>query len=279
MAGRGATSRRQLRCDGLFYARDLASGEKQLCRSQLVLKFCDTAPNDQTLLLCFMNPGASSPMRSAADASIPIVTHASQLPALDAWLPTIPDATHAQTVLLMEALDCWRAVVVNLSDVCEVDSNALCKRVDGLTNNTPRWDSLFHASRHTELDNLLAARPYVAVIGGWGALNPKQTCLRAAAVEACARFQGIVGIPPTRSYQNAGLIHPRPTAGGGPWPCYYGLWRWVVASKLSLSHQDKAALSAERNIDRLVSKDLIWARVGGERLTIDLSVADRPEGD
>ncbi|HYH99799.1 hypothetical protein [Hyalangium sp.] len=278
MARRGATFIRQLRCHSLFYARDLASGARQLCRSQLVLEFCDTKPNDQTLLLCFMNPGASSPRDPAAVASIPIVTHASQLSALGAWLPTIPDATHAQTVLLMEALDCWRAVVVNLSDVCEVDSNALCTRVDALASNTPRWDSLFHAPRHTELDNLLADGLYVAMIGGWGTLK-KQACLRDAAGEVCARFQGIVGAPARSRSQKLGLLHPRPTANGGPKWRYYGLWRQVVASKLNLSQPDQATLKAKRTIDLLVDKDRIWTPIGSDRLTIDLTFADLPEGD
>lgn len=278
MTGRRATSTRQLRCNGLFYARDLANGGRQLCRSQLVLEFCDIEPNGRILLLCFMNPGASCPRNPATSASIPIVTHASQLPALDAWLPTIPDATHAQTVLLMEALDCWRAVVVNLSDVCEVDSNALCTRVGDLANNTPPWDSLFHAPRHTELDNLLADGPHVAMVGGWGALK-KQACLRDSAGEVCARFQGIVGAPPRSSYRKLGLRHPRPTARGGPKWRYYGLWRQVVASKLNLSQQDQAVLKAKRTIDLLADKDRIWTPVGSDRLTIDLTFADLAEED
>jgi len=256
----------------------LKSGWRQLCRSQLVLEFCDIKPNDRTLLLCFMNPGAGSP-RDLADAEpIPIVTRARQIPGLAVWLPAIPDATQAQTILLMEALDCWRAVVLNLSDVCEPKSNALCQRVDTLTNNTPHWDSLFHAPRRTELNNL-AAGPHVAMIGGWGALSSKQECLRNAAGEVWARFPEIVGAPPRSGHRKLGLRHPRLTPGGKPWPAYYMDWRRVVASKLNLSQQDQAALGARRAIDGLVGKDRIFTRVGRDRLAIDLSLAKLPRTD
>lgn len=278
MPKRGAISRRQLRCHGLFYTRDLASGERQRCRSQLVLEFCDTKPNDRTLLFGLMNPGASVPMDPDATASIPIVAHASQLPEMAVWLPTIPDATQAQTVLLIEALNCGRAVVVNLTDVCEPNSSALGSRVTALANNTPRWDSLFHAPRQAELDNLLAAGPYVAVIGGWGALGPKQECLRDLAREACAHFPGIIGAPAKSSYRNLGFRHPRPTAAGGPKRRYYGSWRKDVASLLNLSQESVAALSAEHTIDLLVDKNRIWTIDGNNSLNIDLSCVSRPEG-
>lgn len=279
MTGQGATSTRQLRCQGLFYARALASGEgQQRCRSQLVLEFCDIEPNDRTLLLCFMNPGAGSPRNPVDADSIPTVAHACQIPSLACWLPTIPDATHAQTVLLMEALDCWRAVVVNLSDVCEPKSEVLCQRVDALKNNTPRWDSLFHTSRQAELNNLRATNPHVATIGGWGALSPKHKCLRDVASEVWRLFPSIAGWPATSSHP-LGLSHPRPTAQGGPKWRYYGLWRKVVASKRNLSQQAQDALSAKRAIDLLVDKDRIWIPVESDKLTIDLALADSPEGD
>jgi len=130
-----------------------------------------------------MNPGAGVPV---ATAHIPIVTHACQIPQMAVWLPTIPDATQAQIVLLMEALDCGRAIVVNLTDVCEPDSSALGPRVTALVNNTPRWDSLFHAPRHAELNNLLAAGPYVAMIGGWTKVFFGERSLTGGAVGAAA---------------------------------------------------------------------------------------------
>ncbi|OJH39137.1 hypothetical protein BON30_16465 [Cystobacter ferrugineus] len=253
----------------------MASGERQLCRSQLVLEFCDTKPNNRTLLVYLMNPGAGVPV---ATAHIPIVTHACQIPQMAVWLPTIPDATQAQIVLLMEALDCGRAIVVNLTDVCEPDSSALGPRVTALANNTPRWDSLFHAPRHAELNNLLTAGPYVAMIGGWGALGSKQACLRDAASEVCARFPGIIGAPARSSYRNLGFRHPRPTAAGGPKRRYYGSWRKDVASLLNLSQESVAALSAEHTIDLLVDKNRIWTIDGNNSLNIDLSCASRPEG-
>jgi hypothetical protein len=159
---------------------------------------------------------------------------------------------------------------VNLSDVCETDSNALCSRVAALANNTPRWDSLFHAERHTELRKLRVNGPYVAMIGGWGTLSSKQKCLRDAAVEASARFPNIVGKPLNRSLRNLGLCHPRPTANGGPWPSYYVDWRQQVASELNLPQRIQTALSARRRIDGLVDKDHIWTPVRSESLTIDL---------
>jgi hypothetical protein len=269
---------RKFHCHGLFYARGLEGGEIQPCRSQLVLESCDTEPNDRTLLFMFMNPGAGGPMDSAAATSIPVITHASQIPEMAVWLPTIPDATQAQTVLLMEAHNCGRAVVVNLTDVCEPNSSALGACVTALANNIPRWDSLFHAPRQAELDNLLAAGPYAAVIGGWGALGPKQACLRDVAREACAHFPGIIGAPAKSSYRNLGFRHPRPTAAGGPKWRYYGSWRKDVASLLNLSQESVAALSAEHTIDLLVDKNRIWTIDENNSLNIDLSCASRPEG-
>ncbi|HYO69701.1 MAG TPA: hypothetical protein VEU33_26855 [Archangium sp.] len=218
-----------------------------------------------------MNPGAGG-LRNTADdeKSIRTVTHACQIPKQAVWLPTIPDATQAQTVLLMDALECCRAVVVNLSDVCEVDSNELCSRVNALTNNTPPWDSLFHAERHAERRKLEANGPYVATIGGWGTLSTKQKCLRDAAVEARNRFQNIVGKPPRRSFQNLGFCHPRPTANGRPKPNYYVDWRQKVASELNLPQRIQTALKARRRIDSLVDKDHIWTPVRSDSLSIDL---------
>ncbi|KFA94406.1 hypothetical protein [Archangium violaceum] len=218
-----------------------------------------------------MNPGASEP-RNPADAEnhIRIVTHACQIPRQAVWLPTIPDATQAQTVLLMDALDCCRAVVVNLSDVCEVDSNKLCSRVNALTNNTPPWDSLFHAERHAELRKLEANGPYAAMIGGWGTLSPKQGCLRDAAVKARHHFRNIVGKPPKRSFQNQGLCHPRPTPNCWPKPDYYVDWRKTVASKLNLPQRVQTALGTMRRMDKLVDKDHIWTPARSDSLSIDL---------
>ncbi len=270
MGGQGSTGKRHLRCHGLFYNRPLLNGGGlQRFRSQLEIELCDQKPNGRTLLTWYMNPGGSEPADPTHISQIPLITQSSQIVQEAVWLSTIPDATQAQTVLMMDLLNCSRALVLNLSDICTPDSNQVGACLARIANNSESWDSVLHDQRRAELECVLHAWSYVAVIGGWGVLT-KQACLREAAQQVFAHTPDIIGAPSRRKWR---FRHPRPTAAGGPKWRYYGAWRKDVASELKLSPEHQAIAQIKRSVDLLVDKNFIWQRSKNGQITIDLSLA------
>jgi hypothetical protein len=271
---------RKLQCYGRFYRRNVLDDEPRLFRSCLEIKFCSGGDGGKTLIVIYMNPGGGTPLGLDGTNDIPLLTESGQISTQAKVIPAMPDATHAQTVLLMHLCRYKRAIVLNLSDICEGRSNQLPVALSRVADNLPRWDSIFHSARSEELERLAGSD--CAVIGGWGSFDRGNDCLSLAAINAVKFFGASHMLGDKKKVLKRleergalGFYHPRPTPNGYVKPPQYQRWRKCVAAQLGASTAVQRAASAMYNVDLCVRKEQIWTDIDQSNGTMNIDITQR----
>jgi hypothetical protein len=181
---------------GHFYCWVSDEGEKYRCRSVLEIVRAGVARllDRPDAIFVMMNPGGSTLI---GETEIGLASwRPSEAPSLTGeLLPTNPDDTQSQLMRIMASKGWEHVRVLNLSDLCESDSNEFYRyhpRFEASTRS--RVHSIFSDDRRGELAMKLKRKPAAPVIVAWG-VNDKLRYLVASCEDA---LKGITLI----GYQN-----------------------------------------------------------------------------
>ena len=144
-------------------------------------------------VVVMMNPGAARPITSNTEASSSVLTlNRTQLFDFNHHrrrLAVAPDNAQYQLMRLMKRQHWCHLRIINLSDLCEGNSQNfanLHKTVGALDARHP--ESLLHQNRNTELDCYL--QDVSKIIVAWG----RQAVLRDTAKDFLNRYENVVGL-------------------------------------------------------------------------------------
>ncbi len=145
---------------GHFYYNMQSS---QILPSRSVLTITDvnveySTQNTFDLLVVMMNPGKSKPKCSKRWFEHSIAD-------LSKLTEAVPDATQYQIMKVMSKVKLHNALILNISDICETESNTFCKNVNELEySNVGTSHSVFSPERGEELNSYLSKLSGSAVV-------------------------------------------------------------------------------------------------------------------
>lgn len=187
-----ATLKTAFRVLGDFYHLDVA-GESVLCRRRVEILTSDMpdveANRTPDAVAILMNPGS---LRLVDEAAWQVTE---RQPLDTARLQALkPDNTQYQLMRLMR-LQQWRHLrLLNLSDVCDADSQSFARRLKALLVTLPDCPhSVLHPQRQDEWERLIGNGPVMAAWGSNAVLEPQ-------ALACLARVPDIIGVPTTEPW-------------------------------------------------------------------------------
>ncbi len=161
---------------GEFYRLDRGEKEALVCRRrvEICLKNSAGKSTQPDAVAVLMNPGSIRFAAPTEEVSLPQITNAARLPMRDTHLKSLkPDNTQYQLMRLMRQMGWERLRLINLSDLCDANSDSFARLYREL-NDDSQADaiphSLLHLSRANELKRLLKADHLILA---WGS-NPVQ---------------------------------------------------------------------------------------------------------
>lgn len=174
---------------GEFYRLTRQDKEAIVCRRRVEISLKNaTGRNAQPdAVAVLMNPGSIRFADPTEESSLPQIENAAQLSLRDTHLKTLkPDNTQYQLMRLMRQMGWKRLRLINLSDLCDANSDSFARLYRELNDNSdidaiPH--SLLHSSREKELKRLLKADQLILA---WGS-NPVQQADAEAFLELVKR--------------------------------------------------------------------------------------------
>ncbi len=161
---------------GEFYRLTQDEENTLICRRRVEISLKSaTGQNDQPdAVAILMNPGSIRFADPVEEGSLPLITNAARLPMRDTHLKSLkPDNTQYQLMRLMRQMGWERLRLINLSDLCDANSDSFARLYRELNNDSQAEaipHSLLHPSRAKELKRLLKADDLILA---WGS-NPVQ---------------------------------------------------------------------------------------------------------
>ena len=161
---------------GEFYRLTRQDKEAIVCRRrvEISLKSATGQKVQPDAVAVLMNPGSIRFADPTEEASLPQIGNAAQLPLRDTHLKALkPDNTQYQLMRLMRQMGWARLRLINLSDLCDANSDSFARLYRELNDNSDTDaipHSLLHPSREKELKRLLKADQLILA---WGS-NPVQ---------------------------------------------------------------------------------------------------------
>ena len=183
---------------GEYYRLDIGP-QRLLCRRrvEIVTAELDMTGSQPDAVLILMNPGNIRLVD--AEVEIPVVPsdRLDELETLNALHALKPDNTQYQLMRLMRLMGWYRLRLINLSDVCDANSQSFASRLSQLLVDHPGLPhSILDPQRQAEWRFLMGTTSDGALgtpvpIAAWGS----NSALEAQALECLERIPNLLGLP------------------------------------------------------------------------------------